>query len=48
MYYNLTELYREASPLNISRLTPDYAQQCYDAIWALARGLDAVIKRMAV
>lgn len=45
MYYNLTELYHVASPLNFSRLDPDYSQQCYDATWTLARGLDAVVKR---
>lgn len=45
MYYDLTELYHVASPLNFSRLDPDYSQQCYDATWTLARGLDAVVKR---
>ena len=45
MYYDLTERYHVASPLNISRLDPDYSQQCYDATWTLARSLDGVIKR---
>lgn len=46
MYYDLTELYHVASPLNASRLTPDYSQTCYDAAWTLAHGLDTVVKRM--
>ena len=48
MYNDLTELYHVASPLNLTRLSPDYAQQCYDATWALARGLDVVVRRMSM
>ena len=43
-YIELTERYFEASPLNLSRFEPDYSQQCYDATWLLARGLNEVMK----
>ena len=36
------------SPFNITRLQPDYSQQCYDATWTLARGLNEVVKSMCM